>query len=242
MKKIIQSLIEIEDLSKEFIIGKGQKKVQALKDINLTIYHSDYMVIFGPSGCGKSTLLNLILGIDKPTKGEIFINNKNINKMDEDKRGAFRAKRIGMVYQMPYWIKSLTVLENIALPLIVEGTNENIASKRAQAIMEELDMAKLAKQLPTQLSGGEQQRAGIARALVSDPPIVMADEPTGNLDSENADNVMKLFDYLNKYYKKTVILVTHNQDYWDTGNRKVEMKDGQILKDSKKQKKIINYE
>jgi len=243
MVKTKKPIIEVNNLEKTFIIDRGRKKVRALIGVDLTIYESDYMVIFGPSGCGKSTLLNLILGIDEPTEGEIFVNygknieglevnGKNINKMSEDEKGIFRSKKIGMIYQLPYWIKSLNVLENIALPLIIEGVDESDALKRSQLVLEELDIAKLAKQLPAQLSGGEQQRAGVARALASDPPIIMADEPTGNLDSKNADKIMSLFDYLNKYYKKTIILVTHNRAYWNSGNRKVEMEDGRIIKDS----------
>jgi len=153
--------------------------------------------------------------------------------MDDDERSTFRSKKIGMIYQMPYWIKSLNVVENVALPLIIEGVKESEAMRHAKTILTDLGIADLAKQMPTQLSGGQQQKAGLARALVSNPWILMADEPTGNLDSKSGDEIMEIFRELNKKHKRTILMVTHNEQYFNYGTRKIEMKDGEIIKDSK---------
>lgn len=222
--------INVENLTKNFQVGEN--KIRALRGVDLEVYATDFIVIFGPSGCGKSTLLNIILGIDKPTSGKVTVRDTDIFKMPEDERSYFRLSKIGMVHQMPYWIKSLTVRENIAMPLIIKGINEKNALDRAESIMEEMSIGELADQKPTQLSGGQQQRVGLARALVTNPWIIMADEPTGNLDSQAADELMKILYDLNRKHKRTVILVTHNDKYWEYGNRRIEMIDGKITKDT----------
>jgi putative ABC transport system ATP-binding protein len=224
-------IIKLEKVKKDFFVG--QNTIHALGEVNLNIESTDFVVIFGPSGCGKSTLLNVILGLERPSTGTVTIRDTKIYNMDSDLRAKFRAKKIGMVYQMPYWIKSLNVIENVAMPLIVEGIKEADALKHAQTVLEELNIGKLAKQVPTQLSGGQQQRVGLARALVSNPWILMADEPTGNLDTSNSDEIIALLDELNKKYKRTIIMVTHNQAYWEVGTRRIEMRDGQIINDTK---------
>jgi len=178
-------------------------------------------------------LFNVILGLDKPTKGDVIVRDSKIYNMDDDTRAKFRAKKIGMIYQMPYWIKSLNVVENVALPLIVEGEKEYEATKQAKSILQELKIIDLSNQIPTQLSGGEQQKVGMARALVSNPWILMADEPTGNLDSSSGEAIMKILKELNQKHKRTILMVTHNEDYFDYGTRRVEMKDGEIIKDTK---------
>lgn len=223
-------IINVEETSKDFVLGS--RAIQALKVINLEVRATDFLVIFGPSGCGKSTLLNIILGLDRPTKGKVEVRGTNIYNLDEDQRAAFRAKKMGMIHQMSYWIKSLNVIENIALPLIIEGKEEEKAMIAAEVVMRELGIINLAKQIPTQLSGGEQQKVGLARALISDPWILLADEPTGNLDSKSGDEIMNLLKELNTKHKRTIILVTHNEAYWDFGNRRIEMKDGEIVKDT----------
>lgn len=224
-------VIDVKDVKKYFRVGSNT--IKALRGVSLKINNKDFMVIFGPSGCGKSTLLNLILGIERPTSGEIHIRNKNIFKMSEDHRSAFRLSKVGMVHQFPYWIKSLTVRENIAMPLIIKGLNEKVALERADGIMEQLKIGELGHQRPTQLSGGQQQRSSLARALVTNPWIVIADEPTGNLDSVKAEEIMQLLHELNTVHKRTVILVTHNDKYWNFGTRRVEIVDGKIIKDVK---------
>lgn len=226
-----ETVISVKDVDKDFVVGKNTIKV--LKKINLDIRSTDFIVLFGPSGCGKSTLFNIILGLDEPTKGEVIVRDTKIYNLDDDQRSKFRAKKIGMIYQMPYWIKSLNVIENVALPLIIEGEKEADAVRRARKTLAEIGIVDLSKQVPTQLSGGEQQKVGLARALVSNPWILMADEPTGNLDSKSGQEIMEIFRELNQKHKRTILMVTHNEEYFDYGTRKVEMKDGEIIKDSK---------
>lgn len=225
-----ECIIEVQNVKKHFNIGSNV--IEALNGIDLKINATDFAVIFGDSGCGKSTLLNIIAGIDTPDSGKVKVRNTNIDNLDDDERGVFRSKKMGIVYQFPYWIKSLNVLENVALPLIISGTEAKNALERAEEVMEELKISKHKKQLPTQLSGGQQQKVGIARALVSNPWIILADEPTGNLHTSASDEIMSFFSLLNQKYKRTIILVTHNQSYWDIGNRRIMMKDGLIAKEA----------
>jgi len=222
-------IIDIQNVERSFDIGK--KQVSVLKEINLKVYSTDFLVVFGPSGCGKSTLLNIISGLDKPTKGKVEIRDTDIFKLDEDERGLYRSRKMGMIHQLPRWIKSLNVIENVALPLIIEGMSKKKAVKHALSVMDDLKIEKLAKQLPSQLSGGEQQKAALARTLVTNPWIILADEPTGNLDSTSSDQIMAVFDYLNRSLKRTIIMVSHNQAYWSIGTKRVEMHDGRIIKE-----------
>ncbi|MEI6144302.1 MAG: ABC transporter ATP-binding protein [Candidatus Berkelbacteria bacterium] len=224
-------VISVTNVDNNFVVGKNT--IRALRNINFNVNATDFIVLYGPSGCGKSTLFNVILGLDKPEKGEIIIRDSKIYNLDDDARAKFRAKKIGMIYQMPYWIKSLNVIENVALPLIIEGESEAQAMKQAKKTLADLEISDLARQIPTQLSGGQQQKAGLARALVSNPWILMADEPTGNLDSKSGEEIMQIFRKLNREHKRTILMVTHNEQYFDYGTRKVEMKDGEIIKDSK---------
>lgn len=221
--------INVENVSRVFDLGKS--KINALTNVNLKVKSTDFLVIFGPSGCGKSTLLNIITGADEPSSGKVLIRNQNLFNMNEDERGLFRSRKMGIIYQMSYWIKSLNVVENVAMPLLIEGMKTKKAVDKAMALLSELKVDRMATQNPTQLSGGEQQKIGFARALISDPHIIIADEPTGNLDSTSSDEVISLFRTLNAKFKKTIILVTHNQAYWDIGTRRIEMKDGTIVKE-----------
>lgn len=229
--KTHEVVIDVKDVDKDFAVGKNTIKV--LKKINIDVRSTDFIVVYGPSGCGKSTLFNIILGLDQPTKGEVIVRDTKIYNLDDDQRAKFRAKKIGMIYQMPYWIKSLNVIENVALPLIIEGEKEADAIRHAKRVLSDIGISDLSKQIPTQLSGGEQQKVGLARALVSNPWILMADEPTGNLDSKSGKEIMEIFRDLNQKHKRTILMVTHNEEYFDYGTRKVEMKDGEIIKDTK---------
>jgi putative ABC transport system ATP-binding protein len=224
-----EPVIETENLHKTFYIGKN--RIRALRGVDFKVEVADFVVIFGPSGCGKTTLLNIIAGIDKPTSGKVLVRGTDIFALNEEKRGLFRAKKMGMIHQMPYWVKSLNVLENVALPLIIEGENASNALHHAKKVLRELGIDNLAKQRPTQLSGGEQQKASFARALVTNPWIILADEPTGNLDSESAAEIMDLLKLLNRKYRRTIVLVTHNDRYWQFGTERIEMKDGLIVRD-----------
>lgn len=226
-----ETVISVKDVDKDFAVGKNTIKV--LKKINIDVRSTDFIVVYGSSGCGKSTLFNIILGLDQPTKGEVIVRDTKIYNLDDDQRAKFRAKKIGMIYQMPYWIKSLNVIENVALPLIIEGEKEADAIRHAKRVLSDIGISDLSKQIPTQLSGGEQQKVGLARALVSNPWILMADEPTGNLDSKSGKEIMEIFRDLNQKHKRTILMVTHNEEYFDYGTRKVEMKDGEIIKDTK---------
>lgn len=229
--KTHEVVIDVKDVDKDFAVGKNTIKV--LKKINIDVRSTDFIVVYGPSGCGKSTLFNIILGLDQPTKGEVIVRDTKIYNLDDDQRAKFRAKKIGMIYQMPYWIKSLNVIENVALPLIIEGEKEADAIRHAKRVLSDIGISDLSKQIPTQLSGGEQQKVGLARALVSNPWILMADEPTGNLDSKSGKEIMEIFRDLNQKHKRTILMVTHNEEYFNYGTRKVEMKDGEIIKDTK---------
>lgn len=226
-----ETVIEVEGLEKTFKVGVNE--IKALRGVDLTIKSTEFVVIFGPSGCGKTTMMNIIAGIDTPTKGKVKVRGTDLFALTEEKRGIFRSEKIGIIHQMAYWAKSLNVLENVALPLVIEGQKEQEALSRAEKVMKELGLSELSHQKPTQLSGGQQQKIGFARALISSPWIIFADEPTGNLDSKSAEEIMKLFKTLNSEYKRTIILVTHNKDYWDLGTRRIEMKDGIISKDIK---------
>lgn len=229
--KTHEVVIDVKDVDKDFAVGKNTIKV--LKKINIDVRSTDFIVVYGPSGCGKSTLFNIILGLDRPTKGEVIVRDTKIYNLDDDQRAKFRAKKIGMIYQVPYWIKSLNVIENVALPLIIEGEKEADAIRHAKRVLSDIGISDLSKQIPTQLSGGEQQKVGLARALVFNPWILMADEPTGNLDSKSGKEIMEIFRDLNQKHKRTILMVTHNEEYFDYGTRKVEMKDGEIIKDTK---------
>lgn len=229
MEKKHDTIIQTINLGKTFIVGR--RKIEVLKKINLKISSTEFVVIFGPSGCGKSTLLNTIIGLEMPTVGEVFVREKNIYALPEDERGILRSKKIGIIHQMSYWIKSMTVMENVAIPLLIEGESQKHAFLRAEKVLEELKIANLSNQFPSQLSGGEQQKVALARALITNPWVIIADEPAGNLDSKSAEEMMDLLVNLNKKAKRTIILVTHNQECWELGNRRLEMKDGQIIGD-----------
>lgn len=223
-------IIALKGVSRDFPVANGI--VWALKNVDLDIYPRDFLVIYGPSGCGKSTLLNLITGIDKPTRGEVIFQDNAFSKLPADKRSYIRAKNFGVIYQTAWWVKSLNVLDNVALPLYISGEKERRAQERARAILDELKVLDLKTQCPTELSSGQQQRISLARALVTDPSIIVADEPTGNLDTTSSDTMMGHLDYLNKEAGKEIVLVTHNAAYWELGTRSVEMLDGEIVKRS----------
>lgn len=226
------SVIKIESISKSFRLGDGS--VRIIRDLSLDIHAGDFAVIFGPSGCGKSTLLNMILGIDTPTTGRVCIRDTDLVNLDEDERATFRSRKMGMVHQMPYWVKSVDVRSNVALPLIIKGEKQNKALAKADQMLKNIGMTKVGKKMPAQLSGGEQQKVSIARALICEPWILLADEPTGNLDSQAAGEIMDLFSTLNQDEGRTILLVTHNENYWNAGNRRIEMKDGMIIHDTKR--------
>ena len=221
----------------------SDNQVNALMDVNFEIKPQEYVIIFGPSGCGKSTLLNLIAGLEKPTRGTVIINEQDISQMDANEFARFHCTSIGMVFQAYNLLSSLSVIDNILLPQIFLGNaNRKDRKEKAVKLLEKFGILSQANRIPTELSGGQQQRIGIARALINDQPILLADEPIGNLDSKSAQNVLKIFDDLNKIDKKTFIMVTHNPENLEYADRVFYMKDGRIeheVVNKKKDKKTI---
>lgn len=223
-------IIELKNVSKSFRLGRGGS-VRVLKDINLAIYPREFVILLGPSGSGKSTLLNTMLGLEKPTTGEVFVRGRNITDLDADEMAEFRLRKFGVVYQRPDWIRSLNVRDNVALPLAIASIPRRYREDRATELLEKFDIGHRALYAPTELSGGQQQRASIARALINNPWIIMTDEPTGNLDSDAAERTMHIFKELNEESKRTVIMITHNIEYVHFATRTIYMRDGRILND-----------
>ena len=223
-----EGIIKISGLEKKYKIA-DDKEIEVLRGIDLEIKSTDFCIIYGPSGSGKSTLLHHMVGLELPTQGKISIRGTNITKLNSEDRAIFRSQKFGMVYQVSYWIKSLLVWENVALPLLISGERESKAKVNALKCLEEIGMQDYAYKNPMQLSGGEQQRVGLARALVNDPWIIVADEPTGNLDTHSADQVMQIFQNMNVKRKRTIIMVTHNLSYLPVATHEVAMRDGQIV-------------
>ena len=203
--------------------------VNALKNINLTIKKGEFVAIKGKSGSGKSTLLHLLAGIDDPSGGDVIINNKNIYKMSNRELTIFRRKNIGVIYQFYNLIPNLTIKENILLPRILD--NKSIDDKVFNTLVRKLGISNKLDFFPNDLSGGEQQRSAIGRALINRPKILFADEPTGNLDSKNTMKIMKLLKYYNKRYKQTIVMVTHDDYLASLCDRIITVKDGEIVSD-----------
>ncbi|MDD3480761.1 MAG: ABC transporter ATP-binding protein [Patescibacteria group bacterium] len=226
-KKITKKpVIEVKDLYKSFKVGKGT--VDVLRGINFEIMPGEFVVIFGPSGCGKSTLLNTMVGLEVPTKGKVYVRGTDVYSLDTNDRSEFRRKKFGIVQQQSNWIKSLNVIENVALPLCISGQSYGSSIKRAHKLLNLFRLEEFEKNTPTELSGGQQQRVSVVRALVSNPWIVITDEPTGNLDTTSAADLMYVLQYLNSESKRTVIMVTHNPEYEKYATKVIKMEDGKV--------------
>lgn len=219
-------MIELRELTKIYYEGSIANKV--LDDVSEKIESGELVVLLGKSGSGKSTLLNLISGIDLPSSGEIFISGKNLTRMSEQERTLFRRKRIGFVFQFFNLIPTLTVLENLLLPLELNGMNGAENKNRASELLERIELAHRGGSYPDRLSGGEQQRVAIARALVHDPEIVLADEPTGNLDIETGKRIIELLDRLVRESGKTLIMATHSREVIGIADRVLTLRDGKL--------------
>lgn len=223
-----ENVIEVKNLSKSFHVG--EQDVQVLKDVSFNIKWGDFVVVFGPSGSGKSTILYSLLGLEEPSEGIVKFLDENIfENKDEDYRSDFRKKHIGTVYQQANWIRSLTVKENVAFPMMLLGNREEISIQRAIKMLEAVDMQGWADYMPTELSAGQQQRVSLARALINNPSVIIADEPTGNLDYESGQDIMSLLRSLNKEKEKTVIMVTHDLEYLTYASSAIRLFDGQIV-------------
>ncbi len=224
----IQNIIEIKNVRKVYRIG--DEKVVALNDISLEIKKGEICCFIGTSGSGKSTLLNMMAGLEKPSKGIIKIKDKNVEKMNEKTLVKFRQKYIGFVFQSYNLLPALTALENVSLPLTFRGINKKRREKIAKEMLGYVGLSKYIAHKPTQMSGGQQQRVGIARAFVSKPPIIFADEPTGNLDSKTTHEVMRLMIRIAKENEQTLIIVTHDKSIAAYADRIIHILDGNIQK------------
>ena len=219
------SLIEMKKLTKAY--NGGEEKVQALVGVDLQIERGEFVAVMGPSGSGKSTLLTILGGLNHPTEGELIVDEIPIYKLPLEKLADFRREYLGFIFQSFQLIPYLTVIENVMLPLSITEKTGQEQMRMAEAILEKTGLKGKAKRLPDQLSGGEQERVAIARALVNSPPILMADEPTGNLDSKTGTEIMDLFKTLNKE-GQTIIMVTHNPENTAYSNRTIFLKDGRV--------------
>lgn len=220
-------ILKIENLSK--VYGKGETAVKALDDVSFTVNKGEFVAIIGPSGSGKSTLLHMLGGVDRPSEGKVLVDNTDIYDLDETQLAIFRRRQIGLIYQFYNLIPVLTVEENITLPLLLD--EHKVDKQQFNNIVEILKLENRLHHLPNQLSGGQQQRVSIGRALISNPAIMLADEPTGNLDSKNSGEIIDLLKLFNKNYNQTLIVITHDERIALQADRVISIEDGRIAKD-----------
>ena len=220
-------ILKVENLTKTY--RNGENLVNAVDDVSFSVEKGEFVAIVGASGSGKSTLLHLIGGVDRPTSGKIFVDGNDISKMNDDKLAVFRRRQVGIVYQFYNLIPILTVEENITLPCDLDG--RGVDRERLEMILDSFGLRARRKHLPNQLSGGQQQRTSIARALINNPSLVLADEPTGNLDSKSSEEVMSMLKMCNQSYGQTVIMITHNLDIAKQADRIITISDGKIVEE-----------
>lgn len=220
------SLIKLTNVTQSFTVNK--EVITPIKGVSLDIIENSFNIVFGPSGSGKTTLLNAISGLQKPTSGSVVFQGKDIYTLKSDELAHFRANRLGMVYQDNYWIKSLNVVDNVAMQLAFLGYKRSVTSKMAMDALQRVNMASYAKKMPYLLSLGEQQRVAAARAIANNPLFIIADEPTGNLDSANGDIIMDLLVKCQNEFRCTIILVTHNLEYLPLADNLLRIKDGKV--------------
>ena len=221
----MSSIIEAYDISKTYYLKN--ETIEVLRGIDLQIEKGSFVIIFGPSGSGKSTLLNILGSLDYPTNGRVFFDAVDLFSYNDNKLSEIRNKKIGFVFQFHHLLAEFSCLENIALPSLVNGVSPKVARKKADSLLEKFDIAKLKNRFPDQISGGEKQRVAVARALVNDPLLILADEPTGNLDSENTNKLLGVFIGL-KNEGRTIILVTHSLDIAKAGDVVYNLKEGKL--------------
>lgn len=221
------AILEVKNLTK--IYGNDENKVVALDHVSFTVEKGEFIAIVGSSGSGKSTLLHLIGGVDKPTSGEVIVNGQNVYKKNENELAIFRRREVGLIYQFYNLIPILTVEENMTLPVLLD--NKQVNQERLDELLRILDLKSREKHLPRELSGGQQQRVSIGRALMNAPSLVLADEPTGNLDSKNSKEIIDLLKLTQKRYNQTLIMITHDENIAMQADRIIVIEDGKIKKD-----------
>jgi len=233
----METIIKLENVWKVYYLGKVE--VWALRGIDLEIKKGAFLSIIGPSGSGKSTLLNIIGCLDFPTKGKVFLDGKDIQKLSPDELARIRGKKIGFVFQQFNLLPNLTAIENVALPMVFQGMKEKERLERAKELLELVGLKERIFHKPQELSGGEQQRVAIARALANDPEIIIADEPTGNLDSKSGKMIMEILKSLHREQKKTILVVTHDPQIASYSEEILRIKDGKIVGDHLEEKEIL---
>ena len=222
-------LMQIQHLSK--VYGQGENQVRAVDDISFTVEKGEFLAIIGPSGSGKSTLLHILGGVDRPTSGKVFVDGQDVYAQNEDQLAIFRRRQVGLIYQFYNLIPVLNVVENMTLPVLMDGRQVN--QERLEELLGVLGLRGREKYLPNQLSGGQQQRVSIGRALMNAPAVVLADEPTGNLDSKNSQEIVELLKMSNKKYGQTLVIITHDENIALQAHRVIAIEDGRITRDER---------
>lgn len=222
-------ILKVENLSK--IYGKGETSVKAIDNISFSVEEGEFVAIIGPSGSGKSTMLHILGGVDRPTSGKVYIKGEDIYSLDNNDLAIFRRRNVGLIYQFYNLIPILNVEENISLPVLLDG--KKVDEKRLKEIIKNLGLEERIKHLPNELSGGQQQRVSIGRSLMNDPAIILADEPTGNLDSKNSKEILELLKASNRTYHQTLIMITHDANIAKEADRVIRIEDGKIFSDEK---------
>jgi len=220
-------ILRVENLSK--VYGKEETEVKALDNVSFSIERGQFVAIIGPSGSGKSTLLHILGGVDKPTSGKVYLDGTDVYAQNDEQLAIFRRRQVGLIYQFYNLIPVLNVTENITLPVLMDG--QNINEERLKELLQVLKLEERQKHLPNQLSGGQQQRVSIGRALMNAPAVVLADEPTGNLDSKNSQEIVELLKLSNKRYNQTLIMITHDENIALQADRIIAIEDGKIIRD-----------
>ena len=222
------TLIELKDVKKKYDLGGVQ--VEALKGVDLRIKENDFMAIMGPSGSGKSTLMHMVGLLDRPSSGSIFIDGKDVSKSNDTQLARLRSEKIGFVFQSFNLIPSLSAWQNVAIPMLILEKSQSSINAKVPELLDMVSLGKRASHLPSQMSGGERQRVAIARALANEPPIILADEPTGNLDSKTSNEIMLFFQKLQEENNVTIVMVTHEQDVAAFAKHTIHLRDGKIIR------------
>ena len=222
-------ILKIEDLTK--VYGEGENQVRALDGVSFSVEKGEFLAIIGPSGSGKSTLLHILGGVDRPTSGKVWMDGQDVYAQDEEQLAIFRRRQVGLIYQFYNLIPVLDVVENMTLPVLMDGRQVN--EERLHELLDTLGLTDRQKNLPNQLSGGQQQRVSIGRALMNAPAVVLADEPTGNLDSKNSQEIVELLKQSNRKYGQTLIVITHDESIALQADRVIAIEDGRIVRDER---------